>query len=59
MTTPTAIPAHNTGEERSKRIFAIVGGSSGNRQFLHLHQRPPAEADEIFAQRSLIFYPWA
>ncbi|VVO91304.1 MFS family transporter [Pseudomonas silesiensis] len=30
MTTPTAIPAHYTGEERSKRIFAIVGASSGN-----------------------------
>jgi MHS family dicarboxylic acid transporter PcaT-like MFS transporter/MHS family alpha-ketoglutarate permease-like MFS transporter len=30
MTTPTAIAAHYTGEERSKRIFAIVGASSGN-----------------------------
>ena len=27
MTTP---PTHYTGEERSKRIFAIVGASSGN-----------------------------
>ncbi len=30
MTTPTAITDHYTGEERSKRIFAIVGASSGN-----------------------------
>src|SRR5277367_4273034 len=31
-TTNTAIPepVHYTGEERSKRIFAIVGASSGN-----------------------------
>ncbi|EJM76955.1 MFS transporter [Pseudomonas sp. GM55] len=30
MTTPTATPALYTGEERRKRIFAIVGASSGN-----------------------------
>ena len=30
MTTTTATTAHYTGEERSKRIFAIVGASSGN-----------------------------
>ena len=30
MTTPTAPIALYTGEERSKRIFAIVGASSGN-----------------------------
>lgn len=30
MTTTTASTEHYTGEERSKRIFAIVGASSGN-----------------------------
>ena len=30
MTTPISTPALYTGEERSKRIFAIVGASSGN-----------------------------
>ena len=30
MTTSTATTALYTGEERSKRIFAIVGASSGN-----------------------------
>ena len=30
MTTPTASIALYTGEERNKRIFAIVGASSGN-----------------------------